>query len=83
MESFSEKLYISEAVIRYAVQYEMAMTLEDVLARRIRALFLDSEEAVRLAPKVAKIMAEDLGKDAAWVSEQCNLFINLSSNYNI
>lgn len=83
MESFSDKLYISEAVIRYAVQYEMAMTLEDVLARRIRALFLDSEEAVRLAPKVAKIMAEDLGKDAAWVSEQCNLFINLSSNYNI
>ena len=81
--SFSDKLYISEAVIRYAVQYEMAMTLEDVLARRTRALFLNSGEAVRLAPKVAKIMAEDLGKDTAWVTEQCNLFINLSSNYNV
>ena len=81
--SFSDKFYISEAIIRYSVKYEMAMTLEDVLARRTRALFLNSEESVRLAPKVAKIMAEELNKDKAWVTEQCNLFINLSSNYNL
>ena len=81
--SFSDKFYISEAIIRYAVQYEMAINVEDVLARRTRALFLNSEEAVRLAPKVAKIMAEELNKDKAWVTEQCDLLINLSSNYNL
>ena len=81
--SFSDKFYISEAIIRYAVQYEMAINVEDILARRTRALFLNSEEAVRLAPKVAKIMAEELNKDNDWVTKQCDLFINLSSNYNL
>ena len=60
-----------------------SMTHSSFRPRRTRALFLNSEEAVRLAPKVAKIMAEELNKDKAWVIEQCDLFINLSSNYNL
>ena len=57
---------LSEAHVRYAARYELARTAEDVLARRNRALFLDSEAAMLAAPEVARILAEELGHDAAW-----------------
>ena len=44
---------LSEAHVRYAARYELARTAEDVLARRNRALFLDSEAAMLAAPEVA------------------------------
>ena len=52
---------LSEAMVRFAVRYEMAQSVEDVLARRCRLLFLDAAEAARQAPAVAKILAEELG----------------------
>ena len=52
---------LSEAHVRYAARYELARTAEDVLARRNRALFLDSEAAMLAAPEVARILAEELG----------------------
>jgi glycerol-3-phosphate dehydrogenase len=52
---------LSEAMVRYAVREEMAMSVEDVLARRCRLLFLDAAEAGRQAGAVAKILAEELG----------------------
>ena len=55
---------LSEAHVRYAARYELARTAEDVLARRNRALFLDSEAAMLAAPEVARILAEELGHDA-------------------
>jgi glycerol-3-phosphate dehydrogenase len=57
---------LTEAHVRFAARFELARTVEDVLARRNRALFLDSAAALRAAPEVARILAEELGHDAAW-----------------
>jgi glycerol-3-phosphate dehydrogenase len=57
---------LTEAHVRYAARHELARSVEDVLARRNRALFLDSAAAVRAAPDVARILAEELDHDAAW-----------------
>ena len=51
--------YLTEAMVRHAVRAEFAMTVEDVLARRWRALFLDARAAARMAPEVARILTEE------------------------
>jgi glycerol-3-phosphate dehydrogenase len=52
---------LSEAMVRFAVRHEMARSVEDVLARRSRLLFLDAAEAARQAGAVAAILADELG----------------------
>jgi glycerol-3-phosphate dehydrogenase len=52
---------LSEAMVRFAARHEMAQSVEDVLARRCRLLFLDAAEAQRQAAAVAKILADELG----------------------
>jgi glycerol-3-phosphate dehydrogenase len=52
---------LSEAMVRFAARHEMALSVEDVLARRSRLLFLDAAEAARQAAPVAAILAEELG----------------------
>ena len=54
---------LTEAMVRYAARFEHAQTVEDVLARRSRILFLDAAEAARLAPAVADILRQELGTD--------------------
>lgn len=54
---------LSEAMVRFAARHEMARTVGDVLARRSRLLFLDAAEAARVAPAVARILAEELGRE--------------------
>jgi glycerol-3-phosphate dehydrogenase len=57
---------LSEAMVRFAARHELAASVEDVLARRCRLLFLDAEEAARQADPVAAILADELpGFDAA------------------
>ncbi len=63
------------------VKEEMACTVEDILARRTRALFLDARAAVEMAPAVASIMAQELGCDGNWQREQVNSFRELAKNY--
>jgi glycerol-3-phosphate dehydrogenase len=53
---------LSEAMVRFAARYEMARTVEDVLARRCRLLFLDAAEAARQSDTVAAILGEELGR---------------------
>ena len=65
----------------YPVRAEMARTVEDVLARRTRALLLDARAAVRAAPAVAKIVAQELGRDDAWADDQVRQFANLAREY--
>ncbi len=77
----SEKLKIYKAQVVWAVRNEMARTVEDVLARRTRALFLDARESIRVAPEVAEIMAKELGKDNDWTSEQVKTFNKVANNY--
>jgi glycerol-3-phosphate dehydrogenase len=80
-EWISEKLEIIKAQVVWGVRNELARTVEDVLARRTRALFLDARESIRIAPEVAKIMAAELGKDARWESNQIRAFENTAKNY--
>src|ERR1039458_3180241 len=54
------------AEVVWAVRHELALTLEDVLARRTRALFLNAQAALRMAPRVVELMARELGRDGAW-----------------
>ena len=53
---------LSEAMVRFAARFEMARTVEDVLARRCRLLFLDAAEAARQADAVAALLADELGR---------------------
>lgn len=64
-----------------AVREEMAVTLEDVLARRTRALFLNARAAIDISAQVAAIMAEELGRDEKWTEEQVQSFARSARNY--
>ncbi|MCO5234882.1 MAG: glycerol-3-phosphate dehydrogenase/oxidase [Chitinophagaceae bacterium] len=70
-----------KAQVIWAVREEMAMTVEDVLARRIRLLFLDARAAIAVAPGVAKLMAAEMKKDEAWQAEQLQKFNPLAEGY--
>ncbi len=69
------------AEVVWAVQHEMARTVEDVLARRLRILFLNARVAVAMAPEVARLMAQELGRDRAWERKQVDEFSLLSRHY--
>lgn len=69
------------AEVVWAVRHEMARTVEDVLARRLRILFLDAAKSIEMAPKVAAIMAEHLAKDEKWVTAQLSLYGKLAKGY--
>ncbi len=77
----SPKYPHTEAEVVWAVRSEMARTLDDVLARRVRILYLDAAEAIEVAQKVAGIMARELGYDDSWVQKQCAEFISMAKNY--
>jgi glycerol-3-phosphate dehydrogenase len=77
----SEPLQIRKSQVAWAVKKEMARTVEDFLARRTRALFLDARESRRIAPEVAGIMAGLLEKDAAWIDQQLKDFEETSASY--
>jgi glycerol-3-phosphate dehydrogenase len=65
----------------FAVRHEMARTVEDVLARRTRALFLDAEAALAAAPRVAALMATELHRNANWQAEQLQQFQQVADTY--
>jgi glycerol-3-phosphate dehydrogenase len=77
----SEKLQIRKSQVIWAVEEEMARTVEDVLARRTRALFLDARESVLMAPHVAAIMAQHLNRDKIWIEEQIRQYEEMAENY--
>ncbi len=79
----SEKLQILKSQVAWAVRNEVARTVEDVLARRTRALFLDARESIRIAPEVAKLMARELKKDDDWKRKQIEDFEAVAKNYFI
>jgi glycerol-3-phosphate dehydrogenase len=54
---------LTEAMIAFAARYEFARTVEDVLARRSRLLFLDAQLALQLAPVVAEILRRETNGD--------------------
>ena len=62
------------AEVVWAVREEMARTVEDVLARRTRALFLHARAAIEMAPRVAELMAREMKTKAAWRDGQLQDF---------
>lgn len=82
-EILSEDIPLRKSQVVWAVRHEMARTLDDMLARRVRGLFLNSKECIRIAPQVAELMAQELGKDQAWIEEQLEAFSEVASNYHI
>lgn len=72
--------YVKAEVV-WMVRNEMARTVEDVLSRRMRLLFLDAKAALILAPAVAEVMAVELGKDEKWIAEQVGSFTELVKQY--
>ncbi|MEJ1222030.1 glycerol-3-phosphate dehydrogenase/oxidase [Sediminicola sp. 1XM1-17] len=80
-EKLHPKLEFLKAEVVWAVRNEMARTLEDVLARRVRALFLDARAAVEMAPTVADIMAKELNRSTEWKNAQITAFKSIAKNY--
>ena len=74
--------YIAAEVV-WAVRTEMARTVEDVLARRLRALFLNARAALKMAPAVAEIMVRELGAGEVWKSRQLAAFEAVAANYQL
>ncbi|MBX2810827.1 MAG: glycerol-3-phosphate dehydrogenase/oxidase [Myxococcales bacterium] len=71
------------AQVKWAVTQEMARTVEDVLARRTRALLLNAQAAVEAAPTVAQLMAGILGHEPSWVNRQVNDFVAVARGYQL
>ena len=82
-EKIHEALPYTKAEVVWAVQQEMALTVEDVLARRTRALFLDAAAAIEAAPLVASLMAATMQKNADWQQQQVTSFVAVANNYLI
>jgi len=72
-----------KAEVTWAVRTEMAFKLEDVLARRIRVLFLDARAAIKMIPETARIMAEELGEGQDWIDKESAEFKKLVQRYII
>lgn len=67
---------LAECMVRFAARYEYARTVEDVLARRSRLLFLDAALAAEIAPAVAQLLFAETGVDP-----QCEAFLALCLQY--
>lgn len=67
---------LTEAMVRFAARHEYARTVEDVLARRSRLLFLDAALASSLGAAVAQILQEETGVDP-----QLAAFLDLARHY--
>jgi glycerol-3-phosphate dehydrogenase len=71
------------AEVSWAVEKEMAVTVEDMLSRRVRLLLQDVEAAIEAAPLVARHMATCLGEDQGWINKQLEKFNKLANKYRI
>ena len=65
----------------WAVRHEMARTVEDFLSRRTRSLLLDARASIAMAPRVAEVMAAELGYDADWQATQVTAYTDLARKY--
>jgi glycerol-3-phosphate dehydrogenase len=74
---------VCAAEVVWATRHEMARTVEDVLSRRTRTLLLDAHASTEMAPRVAELMAGELGRDEAWRDEQVRAFQTLARDYLI
>jgi glycerol-3-phosphate dehydrogenase len=75
------RLPYQHAEVVWHARHEMARTVEDVLARRTRALLLDAKASIEAAPVVARLLAAELDRDAAWERRQVEAYQTLARSY--
>ena len=80
-ERLHPRLSSLKGEVVWAVRFEQARTVEDVLARRLRSLLLDAQAAIDAAPEVARLVAIELGKDETWQQKQVENFVRLANQY--
>ena len=80
-ERLDETTDFTVGEVVWAVRREMARTIDDVLARRVRVLYLDARASIALAPRVASIIASELGRDKRWEQEQVKEYSEMASAY--
>lgn len=76
-------LPIHAAQVVWAARHEMARTVDDVLARRTRALFLNARAATAMAPAAARLLARELNRDPAWQDRQIQEFNTIAQGYRV
>ena len=81
MEPLHPALPYQRGEVVWHARHEMARTVEDVLARRTRALLLNARASIEAAPSVARLLAAELGRDAAWEQAQVACFTALARGY--
>lgn len=80
---FLENHPYTPSQVIWAARFEMARTVEDVLARRIRILFLDARIARQLAEETARLLAQELGRSPEWEKSQVAQFLSISTHYTL
>ncbi len=80
-EKLADSVDFTVGEVVWAVRNEMARTVDDVLARRVRILYFDARLAIALAPRVASVMAAELGRDKTWEQQQVKEFTGLARGY--
>ncbi len=81
VERLHRSLPYRASEVVWAARIEMARTVEDVLSRRLRALLLEARASVEMAPAVAGLLAEELGRDEAWAAAQVAEYTELARGY--
>lgn len=80
-EQLHERLEFTKAEVVWAVRHEMARTIDDVLARRVRILFLDAKAAIEIAPMVGELIRKELNETDDWRAAQISNFIKVADQY--
>lgn len=81
LEKFHRSLPCRPIDVMWGIRKEMARKVDDILSRRNRSLLLDAKASIEIAPKVAVLMAKELGKDEGWQQNQIEKFKQLAANY--
>lgn len=85
MKDFNKKIHtdlpLNEAQITFAIEFEQAKTVEDILSRRTRSLLFNAKATIESTPKVAEIMMHKLGKSKEWKTEQIKNFKEVATKY--
>ena len=82
-EQLDDRLPIRAVQVVWGARHEMARSVEDILARRTRSLLLNAQASIDIAPRVAELMADELGHDADWQEEQVEAFTHLAEDYKM
>ena len=80
-ENIHPEFQFTKAEVVWACRHEMACRVEDVLARRLRLLFLDARASMEASPEVARLMARELGHGRDWIEREVQSFRSVAEGY--